>query len=240
MTNTLKYSLFFFGGLILGGGAGYISAKMILEKRYDERYTKYIEEMEEYYQKTDTYRRNSDSIVDDSAEVNPIGNTDRSQGILSEQARNEIKEKLIKNYETTSNYATIYKEAHPDIFAENGKTSSESTEEKALDEEELNEAEKATLEHMKHKNDPPKIITSDEYDALPPNIDTATLYFYHDDETLVDDNDDVIEDPAVLIGNALNDSDFIDNIGEPMMFVYNPALDTAYEIQRVEGTYYDG
>ena len=238
MTNTLKYTLFFLGGLVLGGGAGYVSAKMILEKKYEERFVRDMAEMEEYYQKTDSYKR--EMVFEDEAEVNPSGqnnNTDRSRGVLSEEVRNEIKEKLIRNYETTSNYASIYKEAHPDVFENNGSGASAELLREDSDEE-LDEAQKATLEHQQYKNDPPKIISADEYDALPPHIDTKTLYFYHDDETLLDDNDDVIEDPAVLIGNALNDSDFIDNIGEPMMFVYNPALDTAYEIQRVEGAYY--
>lgn len=239
MTNTLKYALFFLGGALLGGGVGYVSAKMVLEKHYNKKFEDAVSDMEEYFQTKDEYARTSDVIVDDEAEVNPVSNnTDRSKGILSEDARAEIKEKLIKNYETTSNYASIYKESHPDLFNSSDNISSELT--RDTDDEETDEALEATLEHMEHKNDPPRIISSDEYDALPPHIDTQTLYFYHDDETLIDDNDDIIEDPAVLIGSALVDGDFIDDIGNPMMFVYNPALDTAYEIQRIEGAYYNG
>lgn len=247
MTNTLKYALFFIGGLALGGSAGYVSAKMVLEKHYNKKFEDAVSDMEEYFQTKDEYARTSDVIVNDDAEVNPEyirGNDDRSQGVLSDEARAEIKEKLMKNYETTSErataYASAYKEAHPEVYESSGDAVSGELlrDESTSDDEEMDPALKATLDHQAHKNDPPRIITSDEFDALPPHIETETLYFYHDDETVVDDDDDVIEDPALLVGNTL--SDFIDDINNPIMFVYNPALDTAYEIQRVEGAYYDG
>ena len=243
MTNTLKYALFFLGGLALGGAGGYVSAKMILEKDYDRKFRDAVSDMEEYFDSKDEYAR-TDQVFDDDAEVNPSPeNLDRSQGVLSEDARAEIKEKLMKNYETTSErasaYANAYKDAHPESLERGNDISSELLREETDEsDEEMDPALKATLEHQEHKNDPPRIITSDEFDALPPHIDTQTLYFYHDDETVIDDNDDVIEDPALLVGNTL--SDFIDDINNPMMFVYNPALDTAYEIQRVEGAYYNG
>lgn len=243
MTNTLKYALLFLGGLALGGAGGYVSAKMVLEKHYNQKFEDAVSDMEEYFQTKDEYSR-SDQVFDDDAEVNPSPeNLDRSQGVLSEDARAEIKEKLMKNYETTSErasaYANAYKDAHPESLEGGDDISSELLREGDDEsDEDMDPALKATLEHQEHKNDPPRIITSDEFDALPPHIDTQTLYFYHDDETVIDDNDDIIEDPALLVGNTL--SDFIDDINNPMMFVYNPALDTAYEIQRVEGAYYNG
>ena len=225
----LNKPIIFVGGLLIGAAGGVLSTMTYFKNKYNAIADQQIREMEEYYHNRDTYARPSDDLVEDNAEINPV-NEDRSKGVLSQEAREQIKEKLMRNHEITTNYAKIYEEKHPDLYNEPANTTYEEEEEKDLIDE-VNE------EHQKHKFDPPRIITEEEYSALPPHIDTQVLYFYHNDETLVDDEDDVIEDPAVLIGSALNDSDFIDS-GDTMLFVYNPGLDTAYEIQRVDGAWY--
>ncbi len=226
----LNKPIIFVGGLLIGAAGGVLSTMTYFKNKYDKIADQQIREMEEYYHNRDSYARPSgDDLVEDNAEVNPVSE-DRSKGVLSQEAREQIKEKLMRNHEITTNYAKIYEEKHPDLYDEPANNAHEEEEEKDLIDE-VNE------EHQKHKFDPPRIITEEEYSALPPHIDTQVLYFYHYDETLVDDEDDVIEDPAVLIGSALNDSGFIDS-DDTMLFVYHPGLDTAYEIQRVDGAWY--
>lgn len=231
----LNKPIIFVGGLVIGAAGGVLSTMTYFKHKYSEIADQQINEMAEYYQYRDTYARPSaEDMVEDVAEVNPVNhNEDRAAGPLSAEARNEIKEKLIRNHEITTNYAKIYEEKHPDLF----KQASQMTQEEIEANEEPDIVDQVNAEHEAHKDDPPRIITADEFDALPPHIDTQALYFYHLDETLVDDEDDVIEDPALLVGNALSDTDFIDS-GEAIMFVLNPRLDTAYEIQRVDGAWY--
>lgn len=222
-------------GICFGVGlaAGIVGTMTYFKNKYSKIADEQISEMAEYYQHRDEYDRESSNLAEDEAEINPVSenNTDRSKGVLSKEARDEIKAKLTRNYEQTTNYASIYKEKHPDLFKQ-----AEEMADAEGDIQQPNEAEIANIEHEKHKFDPPKIISDDEYDNLPPNIDTQTLYFHMYDETLVDDNDEIIDNPSVLIGDALNVSDFIDN-DETMLFVLNPGIDTAYEIQKVYGSY---
>lgn len=226
---TINKEATFFIGLGIGIVSGVLGSMAYFKNKYSKMADEQIAETEEYYRKY--FEVQESYSVDDEAEVNPTENTDRSQGILSQSARDEIKAKLTRNYEQTTNYASIYKEKHPDLFKQ-----AEEMADAEGDIEQPNEAQIANIEHEKHKNDPPKIISDEEYGMLTPNIDTQTLYFYMYDETLVDDNDEIINDPSVLIGDALNASDFIDN-DETMLFVLNPGIDTAYEIQKVYGSY---
>ena len=226
---TINKETTFFIGLGIGIVSGVLGSMAYFKNKYSKMADEQIAETEEYYRKY--FEVQESYSTDDEAEVNPTENTDRSQGVLSQSARDEIREKLTRNYEQTTNYASIYKEKHPDVFKQ-----AEEMADAEGDIEQPNEAQIANIEHEKHKNDPPKIISDEEYDTLPSNIDTQTLYFYMYDETLVDDNDEIINDPSVLIGDALDVSDFIDN-DETMLFVINPGIDTAYEIQKVYGSY---
>lgn len=230
MNSGLKNGIIFTTGLILGCGGGILATWQYFKKRYQAIADEEIAEMKDYYEEIINYQNNGCEMANDTAEVNPIDdeNGDRSQGVLSDSARDEIKNKLLRNYEETTNYANIYKEKQAE--AEN--PVEEDDEPNPIDE--LNEAEIATAEHLEHFGEPARIISVEEYDALPAHIDTQTLYFYNSDETVVDDNDEEIVDPSTFVGNCLDG--FIDS-EESMIFVYNPSIDTAYEIQRVDGAY---
>ena len=208
MTNTLKYALFFIGGLALGGAGGYVSAKMILEKKYGDMADQQINDMKEYYERRVEYDTKSNDILVDEAVINDPEETDQ-----------DIKEKLLSNYEKTTNYASIYGTIHNEV-------------------EETPE-ETANREHQENKNKPPRVISLEEYENLPPYITRETLYFYHYDEIITDDNEEEIVAPEMLIGDALESVNFQDS-DEQIIFVMNYATDTAYEIQRVMGGFTDG
>lgn len=212
MTNALKYTLLFVGGALLGGGVGYVSAKMVLEKKYSDIADQQIADMEEYYEKRMDYGRQSTTIFTDEAEIN------------NPEDASKIKEKLINNYEKTTNYASIYGSVHND---DEGDQDSEKTPEDIANEE-----------HQANKNKPPRAISLEEYENLPPYIAKETLYFYHYDEIIADDNEEEVLNPEMLLGNVLNDIDFHDS-DEQIIFVMNYATDTAYEVQRVMGAYTD-
>lgn len=98
--------------------------------------------------------------------------------------------------------------------------------------------EEAFDENQKNKNKPPKIISSEAYANLPSYVDQDVLYFYSYDEILCDDNEDPVEEPERLIGDALTKYDFT-NSDERIIFVMNYALDTCYEIQKVDASWED-
>lgn len=100
--------------------------------------------------------------------------------------------------------------------------------------------EEAFDDHQRNKNKPPKIISAEAYGELPAHIEKKVLYFYAYDETVVDeDNDDEpLTEPERLIGDALTEYGFIDN-DERIIFIMNYALDTCYEIQKIDASWSD-
>lgn len=98
--------------------------------------------------------------------------------------------------------------------------------------------EEAFDEHRKNMNKPPKIISAEAYSNLPAYIEQEVLYFYAYDEVLCDENEEEIDEPAILIGDALTKYDFVDS-DERILFVMNYATDTCYEIQKVDASWTD-
>lgn len=96
-------------------------------------------------------------------------------------------------------------------------------------EEELNNANEY---HETHKSNEPIIIRYDEFNDLPEHFDNQILFYYQDRDILTDDSNNVIDDPEILIGDALDAYDFRSN-EEDIMWVKNDELDVAYEVQKV-------
>lgn len=98
--------------------------------------------------------------------------------------------------------------------------------------------EQAFEDHQKNKNKPPKIISAEAYSNLPAHIDQQVLYFYVYDEVLCDENEEMIDEPGLIVGDALTKYDFADS-DERCIFVMNYSTDTCYEIQKVDASWTD-
>lgn len=105
------------------------------------------------------------------------------------------------------------------------------------DQNEVSE-EQAFEEHRKNMNKPPKIISAEAYSNLPAHIDQQAMYFYSYDEVLCDENEEMIDEPGLLVGDALTRYDFADS-DERCIFVMNYATDTCYEIQKIDASWTD-
>lgn len=105
------------------------------------------------------------------------------------------------------------------------------------DQNEVSE-EQAFDDHRKNMNKPPKIISAEAYSNLPAHIDQQVMFFYYYDEVLCDENEEMIDEPGLLIGDALTKYDFADS-DERCIFVMNYATDTCYEIQKVDASWTD-
>lgn len=78
---------------------------------------------------------------------------------------------------------------------------------------------------------PPKIISLESY-GEDDTYDEQELLYYQDNDTLVDEVDDVIEDPDHLIGTALTKYNFNTN-DETDIYVVNENLSTYYHVHKV-------
>lgn len=283
----IKNILIFVSGLAIGGVAGVFGTRKYFQDKYQKQYEADHDALEEYYHRTDEYAKgdsdDEEEFEDDG--VNPMETDSRPGGRMTAEQRAEIKGKLNKNWEGTTNYAGVYREKngytegklaeaqHPLDQGEEGEEDPESNTCKCCEhyyhsegttfgycdqiEESVNMTyscnkfesseyndttpeEDAFDNHQRNKNKSPKIISAEAYGELPAHIDKKVLYLYTYDETVVDeDNDDEpLTEPERLIGDALTKYDFIDN-DERIIFVMNYALDTCYEIQKIDASWSD-
>lgn len=257
-----KSIMIFFGGMVSGAASGVLAVRTYYKKKYEADHAA----LEEYYRGVDKYaRQNYDDEEDD--EINPP--VTKPGGRMSPEERKEIKEKLKRNWEGTTNYAGIYKmkDEHMKESLDNENISVMNYPldtclncsyfdpiEKycTMSEEHVNEddscsdfkekieipEEEAFEEHQKNKNRPPKIISAEAYGELPAYIDKEILYFFAQDEMLTEDNEEPVEEPERLVGDALTKYGFNEN-DETIIFVMNYTLDTCYEIQKLDSSWTD-
>lgn len=177
---------------------------------------KYFEGL--YHQKCEEFIKK----YEDDAEAlkNYVRMTDdyKTEDEEKDEEENESEDKE-KTYDTV-NYSKIY----------------EIKEEKDEDEEVSETDLEAFEEHQKSMDKPPRIISAEAYADLPGYIDQKCLTFYAYDEALCDENDEPINEPELLIGDALTKYNFIDS-EEYVIFVMNYSLDTCYEISKIDASW---
>lgn len=93
------------------------------------------------------------------------------------------------------------------------------------------------LEKIRKSGKPPKIVSYEDSCDLPEEYERETLIFYYYDNTLTDEDDNVIDDPRELLGDALTKYGFSDTEDEDEIYVVNYQLEKVYEIQKMYDNY---
>lgn len=251
-----KIVLTFVGGTVVGLVTGVLATSAYWSKYWSKyhcnRADDEIDDMKLYYEKQNAELY---SYFTGGEEVNPDKKEDKKETEETETAdadseeeekkrkAAEIKEKLIRNYEQTTNYATMYKnkETADDAYdedEENDPAESEHPEEDAVYDPEnpADVAKDYTDDHAKNKHRKPVIISEESLGELPGYIEMETLFYYTGDDVVTDENDTPIDEPALLLGDCLDKYDFRDS-KESLIFVRNFAMDTVYEVQKVDAAY---
>lgn len=269
-----KSIMIFFGGMFSGAAAGILAVRTYYKKKYEKDYAA----LEEYYRGVDKYARQDHKEEEEEGDDGINSPETNPGGRMTPEERKEIKEKLKRNWEGTTNYAGMYRtkdghteqklaEAqHPLDQGEPGETDPSDIEPVCVNcayfdpeegyctvsEEHVNDddscsdfkeivetpEEEAFEDHQKNKNRPPKIISDEAYGELPAHIDKEVLYFFAQDEMLTDDNEEPVEEPERLVGDALTKYGFNES-DEMIIFVMNYNLDTCYEIQKLDSSWTD-
>lgn len=221
-----KSIIIFLSGIGIGSILGVFSTKKYFEKKFEESMDQYRADMEEYYGRTDEYVR---GISESGEEVNPIEADEekRENGPLSSEERKKIKEKLVRNHRETTNYAQMYKKK-----SESENITEEEYEPDKTPEEEANE------DHQQCRNQKPRIISFEKIGEVPGYYEKESLYYYVYDQTLTTDEDELIEEEELLLGDCLDKYGFRDN-DEEIIFVQNFATSKIYEVQKIQSAYGD-
>lgn len=242
----MKNMYVFTAGLVTGLIGG-LSVSLYYKKKYFNMAEKQIHEMELYYNRRDEYVRPIDEEgTPESAARNRKTNDEDDADIetlRSVRARLKEEGKL-----EPVNYAGMYntrKEEVEDMDVNTDGTSSDpadslypTEEDEPEDYIEETPEEEADRYHQEHFNDAPYVATLEETLELPNWYDHSVLYYYSVDETVTDDNDIEIDEPGYLVSTCLVDSGFTSN-NETWLYVVNPGLDTIYEIQKINSSFYD-
>ena len=246
MNQTVKNVIIFVAGAGSGGAIAAFATKEYFRKKYAEIADAEIADMEDYY------HRRVEEIVNyfpEDEEVNPVD--EEYNGMSEEEAEgmmtndpDSIKEKLTRNYEQTTNYAKMYKgskgkSGYYELTDEEKEQLNAEAESPTEDDSMEAQAERATEEHAANMDRPPKLISEDALGELPGYIDHKVLFFYKLDDILTDEEDNVIDDPDYLLGDCLDKYNFRES-EETIIFVRNFALDTVYEVQKVDAAFDDG
>lgn len=165
-----------------------------------------------------------------------------------EIADNEIKE-MEDYYRASDEYSRKSKDVEEDIREEEEPEVEERSKRKKKEKiytdytsyydkaehgEEIEEAIRRNeeLKEIRKSGKPPKIISQTAIGDLPEEYDEECLLFYALDQTLTDEDENIIDDPDILIGDSLTKYNFVDS-DEERIYVVNYVLEKVYEIVKV-------
>jgi hypothetical protein len=216
--------------LIIGAAGGVLGTRVYFKKKYEDIADDEIDRISDWYAKKveDIVRvvDDEDEFTDNAPDLNSYASTK-----MNPEKQAEIKEKLVKNYEQTTNYANMFKNSkgeevpyHED--PENVEGAEDLSNEEYDEYLKLNEKRAA-----EYKKGHIKIISEDDIDGLPGTYDIRELFFYAENDVITDENDVVIEDYERYIGDSIDKFDFR-NSDEKKILVKNPEIDTVYEIRK--------
>ena len=241
----------FVGGIIVGAVAGGTTVYFISKKKTEAR----IDELIKKYEVNDT-QKEAEKKIDIPDEYKRQGSTSNkidaeSSGAepdryLTDEEKQKIKEKLQKNNNKTIEYAKMYTSPVVTIDESSNDISSDSDEDELEedddddddDEEELIEQETVNIFDVatnRSKGRDPRIISEDAAEDLPSIYSRCTLFVY-DDGFVSDEEDNIIENPSMLLGGCLDKYNFLDS-NENCIFVQNYNLHTVYEVQKAHENY---
>jgi hypothetical protein len=84
---------------------------------------------------------------------------------------------------------------------------------------------------------PPSIITSEQFADEHLDFDKVTLYYYDEDDTLTNENEEIISDPALLIGEEALVKFGENPYDDDTVYVRNERFGADYEIIRLHLNY---
>ena len=226
MKTEYRIALSFVSGLLIGSGATYLALKKYFEKKCDrdcesveKAFTARIQEIEDEkdnalgvatkaIKKANSYEKNDEVKSDIFTSKDAMG------GIIRE----------IGSDDNQVDYRTYYPKNSPEAIASDGVPSED-------DEEVVN-----TVNNKKETgNRRIRVISADDYGSIP-GYDFKELYYYQGDGILVDDTEDIIDNPELLIGDALTKFGFAEN-DDKQICVRNDEFSCDYEIMKIFGSF---
>lgn len=224
----IKELVIFAAGAAIGAGV----TVLIMRKKYDEKYNKLLEDaiksdadfkLQEVNKKLAELKARESGYIQSSGDEKPT--EDKNDKKINKVKALDPNKKAGDSKLGKPNYIdyTSYYEAK--ASCEYPRDEYDSAEQSAL-----YEGERANEEA--HSGKRPRIVSRGEYDSPEfEHHDRTTLYYYTEDNVLATEEDEVIEDPSTLIGDALDKFGFRNN-DEEVIYVRNYGFQTDFEVEK--------
>ena len=219
MSNGGKCLLYFIGGLLVGAGVTYLALRKYFEDKADETiedvkraFGARLDEIEE--------ERNKALGVANKAIINSEGYKDgKNPGGREALNGNGVLRGIVQSSTTNAvDYRAYYN--REEMKEETVEESKEETDEKYKEPTILSDIE---------------IISSNEYGHMV-GYDFKELYLFAGNNVLVDEDDEVIDDPGYLLGNLLETSGFSSD-GEEEICIRNNRISSDFRITKLYQTW---
>lgn len=223
MKKFFKYAAVFVAGSLVGGLATYCVTKTKIEKEKEEEISSvvetfknkeqlYLDHFETMHKLDDLSDKVDETLNKDSTEDNPHNIFVRNS---------ELKEKM-----------------YSDLFKKNQKP--EGTNEDISNKDEEEEDDRMIINSPDVENEYPYNITAEEFGEYV-DYDVNTLYYFQcqngEDYVVLDEADNIIQDPVSMIGDDFMDHYDEDENDPDVVYIRNDKLRQDYEVLRSESTY---
>lgn len=230
------------GGIVIGAFVGGAGAYMLTKKKLEQDYQVKIDQLTAEFAKLDPYGPGNYGKVE-TKKSEPVKIDPRPEFFAESPSEAEIASAVREfKREVKPTGKTDYTAAFDGVPAAEKQTSvggvfdlignaEEVTDEEGDDDED----ESNTTVHFHSNTDlhsDPSIISADEASTVPDEYDTEVLYYYVQNDVVVDDFDEVIDEPEKSLGNLLESSGFKTDLNRHL-YIKNPRLCVIFNIQKV-------
>lgn len=218
--HVLKEAIIFVGGAAIGSGVTWFAVK----RHYENLADKEIEEARKHYQE----------------KVAEAYGKERVKKILTEQPEEKIQSVSMVDYakKIQSDEGIDYTKFYANKKRVDPAEMEYPVEGDSEEEEHRNYIDGKRMSEESAENFGIELITPESFAVDYPQHDKETLFYWMDDETLSDENEQIIDNWKVVVGDCISQSGlpYTDTtIG--VIYIRNFDLGTDYEIQKVAGSY---
>jgi hypothetical protein len=125
------------------------------------------------------------------------------------------------------------------MYSKNNDVDPAELERPSEDDDDQDEFRKISEDYYNHNKSEikPYVITNEEFAEDMTHFDKLTIYYYEDDQTLADENEEIIQDVSSTVGDEALDK-FGDGSDDPeIVYVRNEKMEIDYEVIRLSKSY---
>lgn len=225
MNDKVMKAIIFFAGSALGGILGAFCSKKYYQKKYQKEADEKVASMQRYVDKVKKSYR--DGLYNES-----LGYT------VPKEPEKEKNEENVTAQSSEDYHAISEKYIRKKVYEKVEEKLAESEHPTDEELEEIYQESEALRQQERNEAKGSPFIISEQEDAVDAYSSRESIYYYIQDDIMVDENEELIPDYHMLIGDTLQESGFDVNDIEDI-YVKNPSVGVIFEVSKIFGSYFD-